>query len=179
MPAPRQSPVWRRRPLPPSPRPNPASLPRRCRDARRSGRRSSWSPDPRWRKPPRKAREVVVSGRAVCLNSGAPGPVEECSFGDEFGIESGDGTIHPLDPTDLRVEILTDERVNAHPLEVAMWQEDGLGKIIRLYTVQNGETIEPYYFCFTCNITSHLPGPCWCCQQEFEFKERPAQPSAD
>ena len=127
----------------------------------------------------REGREVIVSGRAVCLKNGQPGPVTECSFGEEFGIESPDGTIHPLDPTDLRVEILTDERVNMHPLEVALWQEDGLGKIIRLHTIQNGEAIEPYYFCFTCNITSHLPGPCWCCQQEFEFKERPARPSTD
>ena len=126
-----------------------------------------------------EGREVIVSGRAVCLKDGEPGPVADCSFGEEFGIESPDGTIHRLDPTDLRVEILTDERVNMHPLEVALWQEDGLGKIIRLHTIQDGETIEPYYFCFTCNITSHLPGPCWCCQEEFEFKERPARPSTD
>ena len=51
--------------------------------------------------------------------------------------------------------------------------EDGLGNLLRLHTIQDGEAIEPYYFCFTCNITSHLPGPCRCCQQEFEFKERP------
>ncbi len=126
-----------------------------------------------------EGREVIVSGHAVCLQNGQPSPVDECSFGDEFGIESADGTIHRLDPTDLRVEILTDERVNMHSLEVALWQDAGLGKIIRLHTIQNGEAIEPYYFCFTCNITSHLPGPCWCCQQEFEFKERPARPSTD
>lgn len=127
----------------------------------------------------RDGREVIVSGRAVCLRDGEPGPVHDCSFGEEFGIEASDGTIHRLDPTDLRVEILTDERVNRHPLEVALWQEDGLGKIIRLYTIQDGETIEPYYFCFTCNITSHLPGPCWCCQEDFDFMERPAHPSTD
>ena len=127
----------------------------------------------------RNGREVIVSGRAVCLKDDQPGPVADCTFGEQLGIESPDGTVHRLDPTDLRVEILTDERVNRHPLEVALWQEDGLGKIIRLYTIQDGETVEPYYFCFTCNITSHLPGPCWCCQEEFEFKERPAHPSTD
>ena len=127
----------------------------------------------------RDGREVIVSGRAVCLKDGEPGPAADCSFGEQFGIEAPDGTIHPLDPTDLRVEILTDERISRHPLEVALWEEDGLGKIIRLYTIQDGETVEPYYFCFTCNITSHLPGPCWCCQEEFEFKERPAHPSTD
>ena len=127
----------------------------------------------------REGREIVVTGRAVCLKDGKPGPVTDCSFGDEFGIELSDGSIQRLDPTDLRVEILTDERVHRHPLEVALWDEDGLGKIIRLYTIQDGETIEPYYFCFTCNITSHLPGPCWCCQQDFEFKERPARPATD
>ncbi len=117
--------------------------------------------------------EVTVAGRAVCLREGQPVPVEGCSFGEAFGIEAADGTVHPLDPSDPRVEILTDPRVNRHPLEVTLWREEGLGKIIHLHTIQNGQAIEPYYFCFTCNITSHLPGPCWCCQQEFEFKERP------
>ncbi|MDE2882746.1 MAG: hypothetical protein OXP70_12875, partial [Acidobacteriota bacterium] len=75
----------------------------------------------------RDGREVIVAGRAVCLRDGEPGPVADCSFGEQFGIETPDGTIHRLDPTDLRVEILTDERVSRHPLEVALWQEDGLG----------------------------------------------------
>ncbi len=121
-----------------------------------------------------RGREVLVTGRAVCVESGEPAPPETCSFGEAFAIRSGDGSLHLLDPADPRVEILTDARVHAHPLEVTLWQEDGLGKIIHLHTVQDGEVIEPFYFCFTCNITSHLPGPCWCCQEEFEFRERPA-----
>ena len=122
-------------------------------------------------------RETLVEGRAVCLRDGVPTPPADCSFGEAFGIEAPDGTIHRLNPADPRVEILTDERVSAHPLRVALWMEDGLGSILRLHTIQDGEAIEPYYFCFTCNITSHLPGPCWCCQQEFEFQERPADPT--
>ena len=122
-----------------------------------------------------EGREIEVFGEAVCLVNGEPGPPGACAAGDPFGIRSPDGTIHRLDPADPRVEILTDARVHVHPLEVALWEEDGLGKIIRLHTVQDGQAIEPYYFCFTCNITAHLPGPCWCCQQEFEFKERPAR----
>ena len=121
-----------------------------------------------------EGREVVVTGVAVCLSGEEPRPADQCGVGEPFGIESPDGTIHRLDPTDMRAEILTDARVNVHPLEVALWQEDGLGKIIRLYTVQSGEVIEPYYFCFTCNITAHMPGPCWCYQQDFDFMERPA-----
>ncbi len=111
----------------------------------------------------------------MCLKDGVPGPVDGCAYGDPFAIEADDGVIHPLDPADLRVEILTDERVTRHPLEVTLFVEDGIGKILHLHTIQDGERIEPYYFCFTCNITSHLPGPCWCCQQEFDFMERPAR----
>ena len=122
-------------------------------------------------------RETIVEGRAVCLRDGAAAPPEDCSFGEAFGIESPDGVIHRLNPADPRVEILTDERVTAHPLRVALWMEDGVGNILRLHTIQDGEAIEPYYFCFTCNITAHLPGPCWCCQQPFEFQERPADPA--
>lgn len=122
-------------------------------------------------------RETLVEGRAVCLRDSGTAPPTECSFGEAFGIEAADGTIHRLNPADPRVEILTDERVSAHPLRAALWMEDGLGSILRLHTIQDGEAIEPYYFCFTCNITSHLPGPCWCCQQEFEFRERPADPT--
>lgn len=120
-------------------------------------------------------KEFRVIGRAVCLKDKAPGPVTDCAFGDPFGIEAEDGALHRLDSTDLRVEILTDERVNQHLLEVDLFVEDGIGKILHLHTIQDGEVVEPYYFCFTCNITSHIPGPCWCCQQEFEFKERPAR----
>lgn len=116
-----------------------------------------------------------MRGRAVCLKGDAPGPVEGCGYGDPFGIEGEDGVLYRLDPADLRVEILTDGRVTRHPLEVRLFVEDGVGKILQLHTVQDGERIEPYYFCFTCNITSHLPGPCWCCQQDFEFRERPAR----
>ena len=47
-------------------------------------------------------REIIVSGRAVCLKDGEPGPAADCSFGEQLGIESPDGTIHRLDPTDLR-----------------------------------------------------------------------------
>ncbi len=119
-------------------------------------------------------REITVTGTAVCIDGDAVTEAGACSAGDAFAIQAADGALHRLDPADIRVEILTDERVHLHPLEVTLWMEDGLGKIIHLHTVQDGEAIEPYYFCFTCNITSHIPGPCWCCQQEFEFKERPA-----
>ncbi len=119
--------------------------------------------------------ETTVEGRAVCLAGDVVLKPGECGLGGSFAILAEDGTLHHLDPQDIRVEILTDERVHRHPLEVTLWVEDGLGKIIHLHTIQDGEAIEPFYFCFTCNITSHLPGPCWCCQQEFEFKERPAR----
>lgn len=122
------------------------------------------------------AREAVVEGRAVCLRDEAPAPPGECAYGDPFAIESPDGTLHRLNPDDPRVEILTDDRVTRHPLRVTLWNEDGLGNILHLHTIQDGEEIEPFYFCFTCNITAHMPGPCWCCQQEFEFHERPAEP---
>jgi len=120
-------------------------------------------------------REITVTGRAVCLDGDTVTDVSACEIGDAFAIQTESGVLHRLDPADIRVEILTDERVNRHPLEVALWVEEGLGKIIHLHTLQDGETIEPFYFCFTCNITSHIPGPCWCCQQDFEFKERPAR----
>ncbi len=116
-----------------------------------------------------------MTGRAVCLEGDAVREPGACGPGDAFAIQSGDGALHRLDPEDIRVEILTDERVHRHPLEATLWVEDGLGKIIHLHTIQDGESVEPFYFCFTCNITSHIPGPCWCCQQEFEFKERPAR----
>ena len=143
-----------------------AAAPRTAAGARREGS-GRETPD----------REILVEGRAVCLRDGVSAPPSECSFGEAFGIESPDGTIHRLDPADPRVEILTDERVSAHPLRVALWMEDGLGNILRLHTIRDGEEIEPYYFCSTCNITSHIPGPCWCCQQEFDFEERPAEPT--
>ena len=142
--------------------------PRRCQGTFVDGQRGD-------RAGAAEGREIEVFGEAVCLVNGEPGPPGGCAAGDPFGIRSPDGTIHRLDPADPRGEILTDARVHVHPLEVALWEEDGLGKIIRLHTVQDGQAIEPYYFCFTCNITAHLPGPCWCCQQEFEFKERPAR----
>ena len=48
--------------------------------------------------------------------------------------------VHSLDPTDSRVEILTDEPVNTHPLVMALRQENGLR---RSFTARRAKTPSP------------------------------------
>lgn len=131
--------------------------------------------------PDDKPREVTVRGRVVCLDaSGTPfaqGAACDPSAGGftRFGLDSGE-SITAFSPEDTRSEIFTDPRVRERELEVRGWfRGDGRFEITKVFSLRNGRLHDLYYFCSVCNITSHRPGPCWCCRADFELKEEPAR----
>ena len=128
-------------------------------------------------------RKVTVRGRTVCLDdSGTPASsLEGCDSGEtgfQFALKSAGGEIYRFSSSDSRVTMLTDPRVRASELEVQGWlTPENVLAIVHLYSIHEGRRYEPYYYCPTCNITSHTPGLCWCCRNPFEFHEDPVDPS--
>jgi len=54
--------------------------------------------------------------------------------------------------------------------------EKNVIQITKVYSVKGGQLYNIYYYCPICNIKAYAGGPCWCCQQEFEFHEEPVKP---
>jgi hypothetical protein len=124
------------------------------------------------------SREVALRGHPVCLDEAGTPLATGAACPDEpaggWALRTGDGVLHRLSPTDPRVVMLTDKRVRSRELQITAWQdEDGELAIVHLYSVIDGQLHEPYYYCETCSIRSYTPGPCWCCQKPFEFREPP------
>ena len=88
-------------------------------------------------------------------------------------IDEGGGR-YPVDPSDPHGKIFRDGRVRSRDLWVRLWPEgDSRYSVLRVLSRRADGFFELYYFCQTCNIRSFVGGPCWCCQQEFEFRETP------
>lgn len=129
------------------------------------------------------AREVTVRGRVLCLDaagahlSGACDPASSAVH--HFGLETRDGKVYAFLREDTRAQIFTDPRVFRRELEVKGWARPGdesTLEITKVFSVIDGRLHDVYYFCAVCNITSHTPGLCWCCREEFELKEEPHTP---
>jgi hypothetical protein len=54
-------------------------------------------------------------------------------------------------------------------------EPDGRFKIHKLFTVKDGKRFLVTYFCVVCNIRSHEPGRCMCCQDQTELQELPEE----
>ena len=125
-------------------------------------------------------REVQFRGEVVCLDEGG-GPSatgKECPDNPAGGwaIRTGQGTLYRLSSRDKRVAMLTDVRVRSRELEIEAWQDaDGGLAIVHLYSVIDGRSHQPHYYCDVCAIKSYAPGLCWCCQEEFEVREPAVQ----
>jgi hypothetical protein len=58
---------------------------------------------------------------------------------------------------------------------VGSTQPDGHFEIVKLFTIKDGKRYRVTYFCEICNIVTHQPGRCMCCQGPTELHEIPAQ----
>jgi len=119
-------------------------------------------------------KEFIVRGRILCLDES--GNSETCT--DEstrYAIRSDTDTFYFL-PDDHKAQIFRDSRVREREIEVAGWRRDANHlEIIRVYSVKEGKRFEIQYFCSVCNIKAFVGGVCWCCQDEFEFREVPVE----
>jgi len=119
-----------------------------------------------------KGREIRVQGRILCLDDS--GNVTDCSdFSNLFAILSDEQT-YLFRADDSKAGIFRDSRVRERYIEVRGWLIDrNYLEIIQVFSVKENQLYEIQYFCSVCNIKAFVGGVCWCCQEDFEFREVP------
>ena len=116
-------------------------------------------------------KEVVVRGSVACVN--ASGSEISCHGDDRlFALRTTDGNQFFFLPEDPNSRMFEDERLHQRELEVTGWSRGGNRlEIIKVHSVKDGQLFDIHYFCSVCNIKAFVGGLCWCCQEEFEFRE--------
>lgn len=120
--------------------------------------------------------EIRIRGRIVCLSASGPAvPERDCSPSPgDFALRTQGGKLYRFRASDAKTEMFLDTRVRERELEVVVWLEPpDQVEIIKVYSVRDGKLHDVYYYCEVCLITAYGGGPCWCCQEEFEFREVP------
>lgn len=121
-----------------------------------------------------ESEEITVQGRLVFLDtSGRALPPELGSDEAErrYGLRLSDGKIYRFLPSDPKTAMFVDPRVHTKHFQIRGWLRHGYLEIILVQSLHGGKVYDLYYRCEVCNITSYEPGPCWCCQDEFEYRE--------
>ena len=130
----------------------------------------------------REPVDVTVRGVLVCLtDQGETSPVnDDCSQpGERFALQSPTGKLTLFTPEDPRAEIFKDSRVWSREFEIfGRKRAENVIEIIHLHGIESEQLIRLYYRCDVCNIDAFAPGLCWCCQEEFEFRESPVEKSS-
>jgi len=122
------------------------------------------------------SREVTVEGRVQCVSPDFK-PVACSDNSRNFALKTDDGSLYFFTSKDPRSKIFQDSRVRQRRLRVVGWLgEKNVIEITKVYSVKNGQLYNIYYYCPICNIKAYAGGPCWCCQEEFEFHEDPVKP---
>ncbi len=122
-------------------------------------------------------RDVTLRGHIVCLTSSDPSGSEEVECGAEglSALSTLEGEIYPFLPEDAKTAMFQDPRVRQRLLQIQgrLTATKAL-EIIKIQSIKGGQLHDLYYRCEVCHITAFDPGPCWCCQDDFEFRETPA-----
>ncbi len=94
-----------------------------------------------------------------------------------YCLKTTDNKFYPFLPTDLAAAIYDDERFRQRELQVTArtFPDFPFIEIIKLQSVKWGRVFDLYYFCNVCNIVTHKPGPCECCQDPVVFTEEPVK----
>ena len=85
------------------------------------------------------------------------------------------GEVHPL-VKDVRSRgFWMDKRLRDRPMELHVHKFPGLPfvRVIDTHSFKDGKKFAVDYWCTVCAITTFEPGPCPCCQDEIELRERP------
>jgi hypothetical protein len=94
-----------------------------------------------------------------------------------YCLKTAEGKFYPFLPSDQAAAIYDDERFRQRELQVTArtFAEFPFIEVIKLQSVKWGRVFDLYYFCEVCNITTHKPGPCECCQDPVVFTEKPVK----
>lgn len=123
---------------------------------------------------------VKIRGRIVCVDSTETESSEamQCPASrPNFAFLDENGRLHRFLPSDSKLAMFSDSRVLERKLQItgSLTSLDQL-EIIRVQSILECGLHHLYYRCEVCNITAFASGPCWCCQEEFEFRETVVPP---
>ncbi len=120
---------------------------------------------------------VGLRGRIICLTEEYKrlyNVTADCANrGHVYALKSKDNKINPILPTDSAAAIILDEKIRSRDLQITarVFPESSFVEVIRLQSFRNDRLHNLFYFCQVCNIRTHKPGPCDCCQDPVEFRE--------
>ena len=120
---------------------------------------------------------VGLRGRIICLTEEYKrlyNVTADCANrGHVYALKSKDNKINPILPTDSAAAIILDEKIRSRDLQITarVFPESAFVEVIRLQSFRNERLHNLFYFCQVCNIRTHKPGPCDCCQEPVEFRE--------
>jgi hypothetical protein len=136
------------------------------------------------RKAQAKPQTITLRGRVVCyttefarLHNIEP-ECEETRI--LWGLKTTDARLYSFLPTDQAAAIYDDQRFRERDLQVTArhFPQTTWLEVIKLQSVRAGRVYDLFYFCEVCNIRTHKPGPCVCCQDPVLFHEEPAEKNA-
>ena len=124
-----------------------------------------------------------LEGRAVCLEKVDEGSLEQGSLaevcnehGARYAFHTAGGEVFTFLEEDPRAEMFIDPRIREQPLMIEGWlREGGHIELLEVFSIKDDVLHHIHYRCDICDITATAPGPCWCCGQEFELRERPVE----
>ena len=119
---------------------------------------------------------IVVKGILICLDQeNLESNCKEISR--KIAIKNKGGAIYALKDRDTVRTLLTEKRLNAQEFQLTLRKIENstLYELVKSQFVGDGKLYDFYYFCEVCNITTYSPGPCVCCRQETEYREKPAE----
>ena len=123
------------------------------------------------------AQTVELRGRVSCLTEDYKQRFQvkaDCANrGHVWALKTSDGKTYPILPTDSAGAIILDEKVRSRELLMTarVFPETSFAEVIKLQSVRDAKVYNLFYFCEVCNIRTHKPGPCDCCQQPVKFTE--------
>src|SRR5262249_23718338 len=126
------------------------------------------------------AQNVSLRGRVICLTEELQKSYQltpDCETrGHVYTLKTVEGKLYPFLPIDTAAAIWMDERYRTRDLQITarLFSKTNFIEVIKFQSWLNGKLHDLYYFCDICNITTHKPGPCECCQEPVVFHETPA-----
>ncbi len=126
---------------------------------------------------------VVLRGKVVELGTHLKQTIQvpmDADFGKGVvALVTDSGEVFPL-IKDIRSRgFFMDQRLRDRPMELHVHKYARLPfvRLFDAYSLKEGKKFKVDYWCTVCSIATFEPGPCPCCQDEIEFRERPATES--
>jgi hypothetical protein len=94
-----------------------------------------------------------------------------------LALAADDGTSYQLVEDDASRMLFLDSRLRDRPVRLTALRVPGAKKlqVVFVQTVKGGKVYDVDYWCEVCQISLNRPGPCTCCGDETEFRERPTR----